>query len=143
MIYYQHHKKKRFFNVMTAATRHHAKILVLLKIMMKFMVCNVNDKKCKSLMATEHDWRIKIYSRICTSTCFAFYWGRSSHHESLQKNQHASSTSLQLQLIPKGIFKLFARKEICFLLFKFSIYYFLCSHFHIFTLSTIEPVSIP
>jgi len=40
---------------MTAATRHHAKILVLLKIMMKFMVCNVNDKKCKSLMATEHD----------------------------------------------------------------------------------------
>ena len=90
------------------------------KFMTKFMVCNVNDKKCKKcVMATRHDWRIKIYSRICSSSCFTFLLGsvESSYFAEISA-WAASFASLRLQLIPKGIFKLAARKEICFLLFE-------------------------
>ena len=47
-----------------------------------------------------------------------------------------------IHIIPKGIFKLFARKEICFLLFKFSIHNFFCySYFYLIIMNKMWIVS--
>ena len=65
-----------------------------------------------------------------------FYILLGSSHLTLQKKSaclffNFLCTSV-IHFIPKGIFKLFARKEICFLLFKFRIhYFFFCSYFYL------------
>ena len=47
-----------------------------------------------------------------------------------------------IHIIPKGIFKLFARKEICFLLFKFSIHnFFFYSYFYLIIMNKMWIVS--
>ena len=94
--------------------------------MANFIVCNFDDKGCKKSNGYKSMIdALRFTAGYAAAHVSTFYWGRPSHLILCWKISMILFSSLRLQIIPKGIFKFLARKEICFLLFEL---YFLVQH---------------
>ena len=87
--------------------------------MANFIVCNFDDKGCKKSNGYKSMIdALRFTAGYAAAHVSTFYWGRPSHLILCWKISVILFSSLRLQIIPKGIFKFLARKEICFLLFE-------------------------
>ena len=101
--------------------------------MANFIVCNFDDKGCKKSNGYKSMIdALRFTAGYAAAHVSTFYWGRPSHLILCWKISMILFSSLRLQIIPKGIFKFLARKEICFLLFELYFLVFLfASYFSI------------
>ena len=99
--------------------------------MANFIVCNFDDKGCKKSNGYKSMIdALRFTAGYAAAHVSTFYWGRPSHLILCWKISMILFSSLRLQIIPKGIFKFLARKEICFLLFELYFLYILYSYLH-------------